>query len=180
MDSIQIAVPQRSFSAFRSSDASSKEEAEQESRKAHPPPSMRSVIAAAQLSRPAEQDITITTEHVSFRAHIRRRMMSHPNLQSRARRGGGLPPLTNDVDCKILHTPALRSISSSLSNHLHPLRLSNGSPSHFGREVVGIDMAEASGRCSSPQFIRDVRDAPVRARSSSSSGANVISRRGTR
>ena len=76
-----------------------------------------------------------------------------------ARRGGGLPPLTNDVDCKILHTPALRSISSSLSNHLHPLRLSNGSPSHFGREVVGIDMAEAAALASSPQFIRDVRDA---------------------
>ena len=48
---------------------------------------------------------------------------------------------------------------SSLSKHLHPLRLPNGSSSHFGREVVGIDLSEASGTCNSPQFADEVRDA---------------------
>ena len=51
-----------------------------------------------------------------------------------------------------------RSISS-LSNNLHPLRLPNGSPSHFGREVVGVDLTEAALSSSSSHFIRDVRDA---------------------
>jgi len=43
---------------------------------------------------------------------------------------------------------------SSLSNHLQPLP--GGSPSHFGREGIGIDLAEAS---TSPQFAGEVRDA---------------------
>ena len=62
------------------------------------------------------------------------------------------------VRCSSSSCARARSMSS-LSNHLHPLILPNGSPSHFGREVIGIDLADASGTCSSPHFIQDVRDA---------------------
>ena len=47
-----------------------------------------------------------------------------------------------------------RSVSSSLSNHLYPLP--NGSPSHFGREVIGIDLAKAT---SNDVFAEEVNEA---------------------